>query len=239
MPLPLPSRFVSFLSSHILQLTPTQPHPDPSLLNTQPPTADNIADDAAKVNVVSADFKSNPATYTSEGRLAVDEQYDDVMTGHNDSRKYKAEKKVNKAYREAEAEGEYIWEVIKQHLLRPGVAGGLVGLGKFPRLRSAGRASIYLLRFSVNVGIVAAVGHAYYTEPHLRRDTTTISATALGALTLLSIEGYAAEKYRNTPHGQDEERKAKEEGALLYRHAREIVLRPGVLGGLVGLGMWL
>ncbi|KIM75442.1 hypothetical protein PILCRDRAFT_78818 [Piloderma croceum F 1598] len=214
MPLPLPSRFVSFLDNHVLQLTSTQPRPDPSLLNTQPSTADNIADDAAKVNVVSADFKSNPATYTSEGRLAVDEEYDDLVTDYND-RKYKTKKKANKAYREAEAEGEYIWEVTKQYLLRPGVAGGLIGL--------------------VNVGIIAAVGHAYYTEPHLRRDTTTVSATALGALTLLSIEGYAAEKYRKTPRGQDEERKAKEEGALLYRHAREIVLRPGVLGGLVGL----
>lgn len=190
------------------------------------------------MNVVSADFKSNPATYTSEGRLAVDDEYDDLVTGHN-NRKYKAKKKVNKAYREAEAEGEYIWEVAKQYLLRPGVAGGLIGLGEFPRLRSADRASIYVLRLSVNVGIIAAVGHAYYTEPHLRRDTTTVGATALGTLTLLSVEGYAAERYRKTPRGQDEERKAKEEGALLYRHAREIVLRPGVLGGLVGLGMWL
>jgi len=202
------------VASHNAPPPSQQPHADPSLLNTRPSTANNIADDAAKVNVVSTDFKSNPATYTSEGRLAVDDEYDDLVTGHNDG-KYKAKKKMNKAYRDAEAEGGYIWEVAKQYLLRPGIAGGLIGL--------------------VNVGIIATAGHAFYAEPHLRRDATTVGVTALGALTLLSIEGYAAERYRKTTRGQDEERKAKEEGALLYRYAREIVLRPGVLGGLVGL----
>ena len=238
MPLLLPSRYIFSLNNHNLQLTSIQPHADPSLLNTRPSTANNIADDAAKVNVVSTDFKSNPATYTSEGRLAVDDEYDDLVTGHNDG-KYKAKKKMNKAYRDAEAEGGYIWEVAKQYLLRPGIAGGLIGLGEFPRLRSADKAPIYVLRLSVNVGIIATAGHAFYAEPHLRRDATTVGVTALGALTLLSIEGYAAERYRKTTRGQDEERKAKEEGALLYRYAREIVLRPGVLGGLVGLGVWL
>jgi len=189
------------------------PHADPSLLNTQPSSADNIADDGAKVNVVSADFKSNPATYTSEGRITIDDEYDDLPSNHDDRKK--KPKKANKGYREAEAEGEYIWEVTKQYLFRPGVAGGLIGL--------------------VNVGIIAGVGHAYYTSPHFRRDTTVIGSTVAGALTLLSIEGYAAERYRKTPRGQGEERRAKEEGALLYRHAREIVLRPGVLGGLLGL----
>jgi hypothetical protein len=91
----------------------------------------------------------------------------------------------------------------------------------------------------VNVGIIAGVGHAYYTEPHLRRDTAVIGSTVAGALTLLSIEGYAAERYRKTERGQEEERRAKEEGALLYRHAREIILRPRVLGGLLGLGKCL
>lgn len=80
------------------------------------------------------------------------------------------------------------------------------------------------------------MGHAYYTQPHLRRDTAIIGSTVAGALTLLCVEGYATEKYRETPRGKDEERRAREEGALIYRHAREIVLRPGVLGGLVGLG---
>jgi hypothetical protein len=106
-----------------------QPHADPSLLNTQPSSVDNIADDGAKVNVVSADFKSNPATYTSEARMTFDDKYDDLAADHHDG-KNKQKKKAQKAYREVEVEGEYIWEVIKQYLFRPGVAGGLIGLGK-------------------------------------------------------------------------------------------------------------
>lgn len=61
-----------------------------------------------------------------------------------------------------------------------------------------------------------------------------MSAVA-GSLALLGTEGYLAERYRETPQGQREAQKAKEEGALLYRHAREQLLRPGVLGGLLGL----
>jgi hypothetical protein len=61
-------------------------------------------------------------------------------------------------------------------------------------------------------------------------------SAAAAALSILSAEGYAAEKYRQTPAGQAEERRAKQEGAALYRVARENILRPGVLGGLVGIG---
>lgn len=61
-----------------------------------------------------------------------------------------------------------------------------------------------------------------------------MSATA-AALTILGAEGYAAEKYRETPAGREEERRAKEEGTALYRTCREHILRPGVLGGLVGV----
>jgi hypothetical protein len=58
-----------------------------------------------------------------------------------------------------------------------------------------------------------------------------------GAAALLALEGYGAAQYRDTPQGREEERRAREEGALVYRQAREVVLRPGVLGGLVGLGV--
>ncbi|KAF7965385.1 hypothetical protein HWV62_44081 [Athelia sp. TMB] len=190
----------------------TQPHADPALLNTVPGSASHVADDSAKVGVVSNDFKEHPATYTSENRPEP-AGYDEPLPSGD--KRHKAEKKASRAYREAEAEGAYIWETAKHYLFRPGVAGGLVGL--------------------VNVGIIAGVGHAFYTQPHLRRDKTIIGSTVAGALALLSVEGFAAEKYRQTPAGQDEERRAKEEGAVIYRHAREVVFRPGVLGGLVGL----
>lgn len=178
----------------------------------QLPSADNIADDSAKVNIVSADFKSIPVTYTSDGRS--NDDYDDPPSEHDD-RKRKSKKKTRQGYTEAEAEGEYIWGIIKQYLLRPGVAGGLVGL--------------------TNVGIIAGAGRAFYTDPLLRRDSAAIGLIVAGGLSLFSLEGYAAERYRRTSRGQEEERMAKEEGTLLYRHAHEIILRPGVLGGLLGL----
>lgn len=87
----------------------------------------------------------------------------------------------------------------------------------------------------VNVGLLSWASYALYTKPHLRRDTKLLASAAAAALTLLGAEGYAAEKYRETPAGQEEERRAKKEGAVLYRTAKEHLLRPGVLGGLVGV----
>ena len=54
-------------------------------------------------------------------------------------------------------------------------------------------------------------------------------------MAVFGAEGYLAETYRKTQVGREEERKAKAEGAALYRHCREHLLRPGVLGGLVGI----
>jgi hypothetical protein len=133
--------------------------------------------------------------------------------------------------RDAEAEGLYLWNVTKQYLFRPGVAGGLIGLGMFyPPCNPL------IPHPSVNIGLLASVGRAFYINPQYRRDTAIVSSTVAATATLLSLEGYAAEKYRNTPQGQEEERRAKAEGALIYKHACEHILRPGVLGGLVGAG---
>lgn len=85
---------------------------------------------------------------------------------------------------------------------------------------------------------MAGTAYAYYSQPHLRRDTKIISSTVIGGLILLGGEGYLAEAYRTTAQGQEEERRAREEGSVIYRHLREQVLRPGVLGGLVGLGAY-
>ncbi|KAJ7733771.1 hypothetical protein DFH07DRAFT_870950 [Mycena maculata] len=116
---------------------------------------------------------------------------------------------------EAKAEGIYLWQSAKYYLFRPGVAGGLIGL--------------------VNIGLFAGAARAFYVQPHYRRDTTVISSTVGATLAILGLEGYFAEAYRKTAAGQEEERRAKEEGALIYRHLREQILRPGILGGLVGL----
>ncbi|KAJ6586806.1 hypothetical protein DFH09DRAFT_1141578 [Mycena vulgaris] len=116
---------------------------------------------------------------------------------------------------ETKAEGIYLWESTKHYLFRPGVAGGLLGL--------------------INIGLLAGAARAFYAQPHYRRDTTVISSTVAATLAILGVEGYLGEAYRKTAAGQEEERRAKEEGALIYRHAREQILRPGTLGGLLGL----
>ncbi|KIK67009.1 hypothetical protein GYMLUDRAFT_238360 [Collybiopsis luxurians FD-317 M1] len=181
-------------------IPPTQPQPDPALLNTEPPSASIVADDSAKVNLVHPQFKNHPATITSENRPPPD----DAPSSRKDRR-----------FKEAEAEGLYLWNITKRYLFRPGVAGGLVGL--------------------LNIGLLAGATRAFYTQPGLRSNRKAIASTAAATFAILSAEGYAAEKYAQTPQGQAEARRAKKEGTLIYKHARESLLRPGVLGGLVGL----
>ncbi|KAL0956053.1 hypothetical protein HGRIS_002223 [Hohenbuehelia grisea] len=194
-----------------------QPHADTALLNTEVPSAGNVADDTSKLNLVDPSFKSHPATYTSEARIPPDD--DDFskftyVSGSSGSRPGPKKKQI-KHLKEIEAEGAYLWQVTKNWLFRPGVAGGLIGV--------------------VNLGLLIGAGRAFYTQPHLRHDRSVVSKTIAGALALLLTEGYAAEKYAETPRGQQEARRAKEEGAVIYKHLREVILRPGVLGGLVGL----
>jgi hypothetical protein len=88
----------------------------------------------------------------------------------------------------------------------------------------------------VNIGLLASVGRTFYLRPHLRRDATAISSALAATVALISIEGFTAEKYLQTSRGQEEERRAKKEGALVFRHTHEQIMRPRVLGGIVGIG---
>lgn len=123
-----------------------QPQPDQSLLNTDAPSADPIVDDTSKVNVVPQDFKENPRTATQESVVYEEESSaardspqstpsKSKVNGHaNHSSSDSKESKRSKASRqvqEVQAEGVHMWESAKHYLLRPGVAGGLVGLGMF------------------------------------------------------------------------------------------------------------
>jgi len=87
---------------------------------------------------------------------------------------------------------------------------------------------------SVNVGLLASAGYNLYNRPDLRSNSRVIGATAAGALLLMGAEGFVAEAYRTTEAGRREEKRAKEEGASLYKQTKELVLRPKVLGGLAG-----
>jgi hypothetical protein len=105
-------------------------------LTTEPPSQDNIADDAAKLNIVSPDFKKHPATYTSTANVPVEPAPIPISGGvplhtPDDDRSggKKASDKAKKLAHELEDEGSYLWALAKHHLLRPGVAGGLLGVG--------------------------------------------------------------------------------------------------------------
>lgn len=91
----------------------------------------------------------------------------------------------------------------------------------------------------MNVGLIGAFGYQLYSRPSLRSDTRFLGTAAVSGLVLFGAEGYVAESYRLTAAGQEEERRAREEGAAIYRKTKDVVLRPGVLGGLVGVGTCL
>ncbi|KAF8844264.1 hypothetical protein BDN67DRAFT_963000 [Paxillus ammoniavirescens] len=184
-----------------------QPHPSPALLTTdEKPATVSEVDDAAKVGVISGDFRDGSTTYASETVVRDESEVDLTSPGE------KARGGRSRRLQEAALEVNYLWQLTKQCLLRPGVAGGLVGL--------------------VNVGLLSGAGYALYTKPHLRGDKTAISSAVGGALLLLGAEGYAVEKYRKTSYGKEEER---QDGTLVHQRIREQILRPGVLSNTVGL----
>ena len=94
-------------------------------------------------------------------------------------------------------------------------------------------------RSVVNVGIVAYVGRTFYLRPDLRADKRVISSVVAASLAIASLEGYATTKYAETPHGREEMRRAKEGGSIVYRYLHEHILRPKVMGGMLGLGRTL
>jgi len=154
-----------------------QAHADPALLNTQSPTASNIADDTAKVGVVAPDFKKHPATETSEFQPKT------VYTSKKSSKS--PSKRTHRDFNSKEVADEAAhWAaVVKEVVLRPGVASGLVGV--------------------VNLGVIGYAGYTFYSEPHLRRSPQALSATVAGSVVLLGLEGFGAEKLRQE-HGKDD-----------------------------------
>ena len=120
---------MSYASATSRNLPADQPIPDPALLNTTKSTASGVADDTTKVGVVSPNFKENPATTTSTFQpLRFDEEESD-SSPHRRTAKTKA--KGRKLARDAEKEAIHWSAVAKELVLRPPVAGGLVGVGEF------------------------------------------------------------------------------------------------------------
>lgn len=108
-----------------------QPHADPSLLTTpsdvQP--AATAVDDSAKVNVAPADFKSHPATLTSEVADSIPPY--PISESPAPSGKPSARKRAQDAEKKAEAKSLQLWGTIHEQLMRPAVAGGLIGVGLY------------------------------------------------------------------------------------------------------------
>ncbi|EJD35575.1 hypothetical protein AURDEDRAFT_108923 [Auricularia subglabra TFB-10046 SS5] len=202
-----------------------QPHANPALLNTgRSPNLLPVDAHNEKVQIASPGFKEHPSTVTSEYIPPTDEELERKYgsTGpsshrsHNQAEKDKHRRdKAKEHLHRAEHEAETAWEYAKTQILRPGVAGGILGI--------------------VNVGLLATAGYQFYTRPELRSDKRAIGGTVAGALILFGAEGWLAESYAQTEAGQREAQRAKEEGALIWKHTKEVVLRPGVLGGLVGV----
>ncbi|EFI28198.1 hypothetical protein CC1G_14225 [Coprinopsis cinerea okayama7 len=185
------------------------PQPDPALLNTTPPTDHTVVDDAAKVNVVGPDFKENPHTAFEENirrNVSTSESEGDDDRGDGSKRR--------KHRRHRKHHPQTLWDQATEYLLRPGVAGGLVGIA--------------------NVGLLTGVGYTFYSKPLLRRDPAAISTAAVSTLALLFAEGYLAEQYSETPEGQRQVRRAKDKTSALARYVDDLIHRTTTLNVLVG-----
>lgn len=88
----------------------------------------------------------------------------------------------------------------------------------------------------MNVGLLGGLGYLLYTEPRYRSDYKVLGGVAAGGVVLLGLEGAVAESYLQTPEGQREKERAEQEGSKIYRQTKEVVLRPGVFGGILGVG---
>ncbi|KAG8935404.1 hypothetical protein FRC01_000010 [Tulasnella sp. 417] len=208
-----------------------QAHPDTGLLNLERDGDTSLPDVEKKVTVVPQSYKDHPETETSAlnhslaPEPAPQPRHSSNAHGHSShahghspfsqSERERRSKEIKKKFEEAEEEGLELWAEVKERMLRPGTLGGLIGI--------------------VNVGLIGAAGYELYNKPHLRSDTRALATAGISGLILLGAEGYLAEAYRKTAAGQEEERRAREEGAALYRRTKDIVLRPGVLGGIVGV----
>jgi len=158
-----------------------QPLPDPALLNTSKPTASGVADDTTKVGVVSPDFKENPATTFSINKPRFEEEESDSSPPLR--RTGKSKPKAKKLARDAEQEAVHWSAVAKELVLRPPVAGGLVGV--------------------VNLGLIGYTGYKFYSEPHLRHDHRFVTSTIAGSMILLGLEGYGAQTFAPVREEED------------------------------------
>jgi len=126
----------------------------------------------------------------------------------------KLERKAKAEINEAESAIGPYWEKTKDVVLRPGSLGGLMGV--------------------VNVGLLGTMGYFAYINRDRPWDRRIVGGAVAGTLALFSAEGYVADSYLDTPEGRQEAERAKQEGSRIWLRTKDVVLRPGVFGGLAG-----
>jgi hypothetical protein len=113
--------------------------------------------------IVAASVAGTLALFGAEGVLA--ERYLDTPEGRAEAER-------------ARQEGSRVWLHTKETVLRPGVAGGLVG--------------------AVNVAVLGAVGYFSYKNWNLPRwDRQTVSSVVVGLIALSAAEGYVGKQYKD------------------------------------------
>lgn len=123
--------------------------------------------------------------------------------------------KAGEQLERAETVAEQYLARAREIILRPGTLGGLMGIA--------------------NVGLLSTLGYYAYTRRNIPWNRNYVAAAVASTLSLFATEGIVAERYSTTPEGKAELLRAKQEGSKAYIHAREIVLRPQVAGGALGL----
>lgn len=137
--------------------------------------------------------------------------------GHDAKREAKKlGKEARKELDKAENAAAKYYEQAKEILLRPGTLGGLVGIA--------------------NVGLISSLGYYAYSRRDIpgALEPRRVGAAVAGVLALFGAETVVAEQFATTPEGKQELERAKREGSHLYLRAKEIILRPGVAGGMLG-----
>lgn len=93
----------------------------------------------------------------------------------------------------------------------------------------------------MNVGLLSGVGYLAYTRPHLRQSTRVVSATVIGSLAVIGVEGQIAHIYGSLldsggRHAARSKRGIGPKASAFLSTVKEYLLRPGVLGGIAGIG---
>jgi hypothetical protein len=106
---------------------------------------------------------------------------------------------------------------------------------------------------TVNLGVFSSIGYTLYAHPHARTNPRFLGLSGLGVFALLSAEGLTAERYLGSPKGHQAQQvrplspipltigrlrlrlhPVPQEVVTLKRKTKEVILRPGVFGSLLG-----